>query len=126
MNRSLACLAAAVAAAALSIGLALLPNAFNPMDGGYNDRLRLTWFLGVALQGLAAAGAMAALLSRLLPKSAAIWSVWGVTAALGVAVPAPGMLSGSYADRLLGVYAVLVGVSFAGLVWNYWPITRRA
>ena len=107
--------------AAGSIGLALLPNAFNQMGDDYNQNLRLTLFLGTALQGGLVAGLWLLALHFLRPSASTgrLLLVVGVTVLLAAAVPCPSILSGSWADGLIGVYAVLAGMGAALCVWAF-------
>src|SRR6476620_12528118 len=103
MKQHVIALLCGIAAGLLSIGLALLPNAFNSTGSGhFNENLRLTCFLGNALEGLLASALLLACWQRVRPSASVSRMLhgWAVTALLGVLIPSPGILSGSYADGL--------------------------
>lgn len=129
MKRVAAAILVGLLVGAVSIPLTALPNAFNSIGWPtFNRNLRLTWFLGCALQGLLAAGLLAAAWQKARPSPSVgrVLQAWGLTALLGVFIPAPGILDGAYADGLTGWYAVLAGVAGAIFVWVQWPGVRSA
>lgn len=112
----------------ISIPLALLPGMFNSIESSmFNRNLRLTWFLGCSLQGLLAAGLLVASWQKARPRHSVqrILQTWGITALLGVMIPAPSILNGRYADCLTLWYAALVGIAGILFVWTHWPLTTQ-
>ena len=123
MKRLTAAVVIGIAAGMLSILLALLPNVFNSVESiAFNQNLRLTWFLGCSLQGLLAAGLLVVSWQKAHPSLSVhrVLQTWGLTALLGVAIPAPSILNGKYADGLCRIYALLVGIAAIMLVLTYW------
>jgi hypothetical protein len=128
MKRIIIAVIIGVLAGVISIPLALLPNVFNSVGASaFNQNLRLTWFLGCALQGLLAAGLLVASLQKVCksPSVGRALQAWGLTALLGVIIPAPSILNGKYADGLTGWYAVLVCIASAIFVWTHWPVIAK-
>jgi hypothetical protein len=123
MKRLTASIVIGIAAGMLSIPLALLPNVFNPVESSaFNHNLRLTWFLGCSLQGLLASGLLVVSWQKAHPTLSVhrVLHTWGLTALLGVAIPAPCILNGKYADGLCGCYALLVGIAAIMFVLTGW------
>lgn len=104
-----------------SIGLALLPNAFNSLGIHYNRNLHLTWFLGCSLQGLLAASLWALTIHFRSPSASTkrLLLVIAVVALFAVVVPCPAILDGAWADRLVGVYALFTWSSAAFCAWTF-------
>lgn len=123
MKKIAIALAAGICAGILSIPLAVFPGHLVPMDREFNRRLPMAWFLGNALQGIVAAFFLAVAfqaISRHFPRAVPALVPVAAVAVLGVFIPCPGIIDGSYADSLVRVYALVVGISVvvAGLAWQ--------
>jgi hypothetical protein len=107
---------------ALCIGLVALPNAFNAHDEQFNNRLRLVWFLGLSMAGLAMSLVLGIWAGRRLERHAVLIT-WCSATVFAVALPAPAIVGfGAWADGLIGWYvptAVIIGG-----VWG-WSFQRR-
>jgi len=105
------------AAVLLSIGLANLPNFFNPREGaGFSENLPLTRFLGNALQSLLILLILVLSIRRVFTyvSSRLLLVGWAAVALLAVAAPSPSIINGAYGDTLAGVFAIATGVLAAG------------
>jgi hypothetical protein len=85
---------------------------------GHTRGGELQWFLACALPGLFAALLLAIARQKSSPDNATGRTIqtWGLTALLGVLIPAAGVLGDGYAGGLLGWYAALVGISVCRLI----------
>ncbi|MHC4253366.1 MAG: hypothetical protein ACYS9X_29970 [Planctomycetota bacterium] len=102
-----------------SICLKLLAYVFSPNGPHLNRNLRLSWFLGGALQGIVVSVVWLLALQYLRPSASLrrMLLVVGVVFVFAVALPCPSILNGSWGDDLTGVYAILVWVGTALCVW---------
>jgi hypothetical protein len=75
----------------------------------------LGWFLSTSLAGFCIAGGITVIALCLFVRSRWLaWIVaWLLTAVLAICIPAPAILSGDYADDLIGIY--LIGILVVNL-----------
>jgi len=109
----------------ISVGIAHLPNLFNPKESPrYNEFLPLASFLGNASQGLVILLILALSVRRMSARisSRLLFAGWAAAALVAVAAPAPSIINGAYANTLTGVYAVATGILAAGYSFQlmYW------
>ena len=111
MRRSVKAALSGLVVGSVCIGLVALPNAFNPHDGQFNNRLKLIWFLGLSMPGLVMSLVLGLWARRRLEPHAVLIT-WCSAVVLAVTLPAPAILSGTWADGLICWYipaAVVIG-----------------
>lgn len=105
-----------IAVGALCVGLAAIPNLFNAHDDGFNQRLTLVWFLSLSLPGLVMTLIVGQIAKLIVERHAVIFT-WCAAVVLAVALPAPAIVSGRWADGLVGIYILLAAATGAAWGW---------
>jgi hypothetical protein len=116
MNRITRAAISGIAVGAICVGLAAIPNLFNTHDDGFNQRLKLVWFMSLSLPGLAISLIIGQIANFLINRHAVILT-WFASVVLAVALPAPAIVFGQWSDGLVGVYIVLAVVVGATRGW---------